>query len=124
MKMEQTQCSETSAIKHHTPENNPKGYTRQDDHYYGEKSGVVLGTGNVSWLKKKTLPLFVPVIETSPFLVIDLKKCYNGPEPSRRRRGDVELRNRYAGYWGLSQGRNYGAAVSGRRIQGPAKLML
>jgi hypothetical protein len=28
MKMEQTQCSETSAIKHHTPENNPKGYTR------------------------------------------------------------------------------------------------
>jgi hypothetical protein len=28
MKMEQTQCSETSAIKHHTPENNRKGYTR------------------------------------------------------------------------------------------------
>jgi hypothetical protein len=27
--MEQTQCSETSAIKHHTPENNPKDYTRQ-----------------------------------------------------------------------------------------------
>jgi hypothetical protein len=27
MKIEQTQCSETSAIKHHTPENNPKGYT-------------------------------------------------------------------------------------------------
>jgi hypothetical protein len=26
--MEQTQCSETSDIKHHTPENNPKGYTR------------------------------------------------------------------------------------------------
>jgi hypothetical protein len=24
MKMEQAQCSETSAIKHHTPENNPK----------------------------------------------------------------------------------------------------
>jgi hypothetical protein len=24
MKMEQTQCSKTSAIKHHTPENNPK----------------------------------------------------------------------------------------------------
>jgi hypothetical protein len=28
MKMEQVQCSETSAIKHHTSENNPKGYTR------------------------------------------------------------------------------------------------
>jgi hypothetical protein len=27
--MEQTQCSETSAIKHHTPEDNQKGYTRQ-----------------------------------------------------------------------------------------------
>jgi hypothetical protein len=29
MKMEQTQCSETSAIKHHTPGNNPKDYTQQ-----------------------------------------------------------------------------------------------
>jgi hypothetical protein len=28
VKMEQTQCSETSAVKHHTLENNPKGYTR------------------------------------------------------------------------------------------------
>jgi hypothetical protein len=28
MKMEQTQCSETSTIKHHTPENNPKDYTQ------------------------------------------------------------------------------------------------
>jgi hypothetical protein len=28
MKMEQTQCSETSTIKKHTPENNPKDYTR------------------------------------------------------------------------------------------------
>jgi hypothetical protein len=34
MKMEQTQCSETSAIKHHTPENNPKCYTRHTE--YGE----------------------------------------------------------------------------------------
>jgi hypothetical protein len=31
MKMEQTQCSETSAIKHHTPENNVKVYTWQDN---------------------------------------------------------------------------------------------
>jgi hypothetical protein len=30
MKMEQTQYSETSAIKHHTPGNNPKDYTQQD----------------------------------------------------------------------------------------------
>jgi hypothetical protein len=29
MKMEQTQCSETSAIKHHTPGNNPKDCTQQ-----------------------------------------------------------------------------------------------
>jgi hypothetical protein len=29
MKMGQKQCSETSAIKHHTPENIPKGYTQQ-----------------------------------------------------------------------------------------------
>jgi hypothetical protein len=28
MKMEQTQCSETSAIKHHTPGNDPKDYTQ------------------------------------------------------------------------------------------------
>jgi hypothetical protein len=28
MKMEQTRCSETSAIKHHKPGNNPKGYTQ------------------------------------------------------------------------------------------------
>jgi hypothetical protein len=28
MKMEQTQCSETSAIKNHTLENNPKDYTQ------------------------------------------------------------------------------------------------
>jgi hypothetical protein len=31
MKMEQRQWSETSAIKHHTPENNPKDYTRQPE---------------------------------------------------------------------------------------------
>jgi hypothetical protein len=29
MKMEQTKCSETSAIKHHTPGNNPKDYTQR-----------------------------------------------------------------------------------------------
>jgi hypothetical protein len=29
MKMEQTQCSETSDFKYHTPENNTKDYTRQ-----------------------------------------------------------------------------------------------
>jgi hypothetical protein len=32
MKMEQTQRSETSAIKHHTLENNPKGYTQHTEH--------------------------------------------------------------------------------------------
>jgi hypothetical protein len=32
MKMEQTQCSETSAIKHHTPGDNPKDYTQHSEH--------------------------------------------------------------------------------------------
>jgi hypothetical protein len=31
MEMEQTQCSETSAIKHLTPENNLKGYIRHSE---------------------------------------------------------------------------------------------
>jgi hypothetical protein len=31
MMMEQTQCSETSATKHHTPGNNPKYYTQYID---------------------------------------------------------------------------------------------
>jgi hypothetical protein len=31
MKMEHTQCSETSDIKHHTPGNNPEGYTRHTE---------------------------------------------------------------------------------------------
>jgi hypothetical protein len=35
------QCSETSAIKHHTPENNPKGYTRQTEHGESFKSRIV-----------------------------------------------------------------------------------
>jgi hypothetical protein len=33
MKMEQTQCSETSVIKHHTPENYPKDHTRQNTNF-------------------------------------------------------------------------------------------
>jgi hypothetical protein len=40
MKMEQTQCSKTSAIKHHTPENNPKGYTRHTEHSESLKSWI------------------------------------------------------------------------------------
>jgi hypothetical protein len=31
-KMEGTRCSETSAIKHHTPGNNPKVYTQHLEH--------------------------------------------------------------------------------------------
>jgi hypothetical protein len=39
MKMEQTQCSKTSAIKHHTLENNPICYTWQPEvDYYVHKS--------------------------------------------------------------------------------------
>jgi hypothetical protein len=42
MKMEQTQCSETSAIKHHTPENNPKCYTRHTKHGESLKSRIII----------------------------------------------------------------------------------
>jgi hypothetical protein len=42
MKMEQTQCSETSAIKHHTLENNPKGYTRHTEHGESLKSRILV----------------------------------------------------------------------------------
>jgi hypothetical protein len=38
MKMEQTQCSETSDIKHLTPENNPKDYTRHSEYSESSKS--------------------------------------------------------------------------------------
>jgi hypothetical protein len=38
MKMEQTQCSETSAIKHHTPGNNPKYYAQFSQHGESLKS--------------------------------------------------------------------------------------
>jgi hypothetical protein len=38
MKMEQTQCSETSALKHHTPGNNPKDYTQHLEHSGSLKS--------------------------------------------------------------------------------------
>jgi hypothetical protein len=45
MKMEQTQCSETSVIKHHTPENNPKGYTRHTEHGESLDSRTVIDFG-------------------------------------------------------------------------------
>jgi hypothetical protein len=41
MKMEHTQCSETSAIKLHTPENNPKGYTRHSKRYFSERTATM-----------------------------------------------------------------------------------
>jgi hypothetical protein len=40
MKMEQTQWSETSAIKHHTPGNNPKDYTQHSEHGKSLKSRI------------------------------------------------------------------------------------
>jgi hypothetical protein len=42
MKMEQTQCSETSVIKYHTPENNTKDYTQHSEHSESLKSGWFL----------------------------------------------------------------------------------
>jgi hypothetical protein len=44
MKMEQTQCCETSAIKHKRPENNPNDYTRNSEHgeSFKSKTGILL----------------------------------------------------------------------------------
>jgi hypothetical protein len=58
--MEQTQCSETSAIKHHTPENNPKGYTRHTEHGESLKS-------RISW--------FISLIYATVFGFINLEAC-------------------------------------------------
>jgi hypothetical protein len=61
MKMEQTQCSETSAIKHHTPENNPKDYTRHTAHGESLKSRTLIGYGGGKcpivkvWLLQKSV---------------------------------------------------------------------
>jgi hypothetical protein len=38
--MEQTECSKTSAIKHHMPQNNPKGYTQHTEHGESLKSSL------------------------------------------------------------------------------------
>jgi hypothetical protein len=38
---EQTQCSETSVIKHHTPENNPKDYTQHLERGESLKSRIL-----------------------------------------------------------------------------------
>jgi hypothetical protein len=40
MKMEHTQCCETSAIKHHAPENDPKDYMRNSEHGESLKSRI------------------------------------------------------------------------------------
>jgi hypothetical protein len=57
MKMEQTHCSETSAIKRLTPENNTKDYTQHSEHGKSLKSRIVDFVGpeveeelNVSWI--------------------------------------------------------------------------
>jgi hypothetical protein len=64
MKMEQTQCSETSAIKHHTPGNNPKGYTQFNFTLfiyvtrisrYILEFGIILGTWNALPVEKGPL---------------------------------------------------------------------
>jgi hypothetical protein len=50
MKMDQTQCSETSAIKHNTPENNPKDYTRHSEHGESLKSRDIISYHMLSHL--------------------------------------------------------------------------
>jgi hypothetical protein len=52
MKLEQTQCSETSAIKHHTPGNNPKDYTQHLKQGESFKSiGVFVGFSRIFLLR-------------------------------------------------------------------------
>jgi hypothetical protein len=62
--MEQTQCSETSVIKHHTPGNNPKDYTQHLERGKSLKSRIcricsffvckteVLDVADSSWNKQ------------------------------------------------------------------------
>jgi hypothetical protein len=68
MKMEQTQCSETSAIKHHTPENNPKGYTRHTEHGESLKSRTIKSLGIIV-LHGVRLPAMEKMNKSSSFLI-------------------------------------------------------
>jgi hypothetical protein len=60
MKMEQTQCSETSAIKHHTLENNPKGYTRHTE------NGESLKSRMLTFTSIKAVKGFLSVLHNAP----------------------------------------------------------
>jgi hypothetical protein len=48
MKMEQTQCSEMSIIKHHTPGNNPKDYTQHLEHGESLKSRILPNSDTIN----------------------------------------------------------------------------
>jgi hypothetical protein len=50
MNMEQAQCSETSAIEHHKPENNQKGYTGHTEHGESLKSRIKHFCYSTFWL--------------------------------------------------------------------------
>jgi hypothetical protein len=59
MKMEKTRCSETSTIKHLTPEDNPKHYTRHWDSFISDKIPVKIYLYSNSQIEgKETSVLF------------------------------------------------------------------
>jgi hypothetical protein len=66
MKMEQTQCSELSAIKHLTPKNNPKDYTRHSEHGGSLKSRINILISSYCIDKNCTckIIIFYPIIHT------------------------------------------------------------
>jgi hypothetical protein len=68
MKMEQTQCYETSAIKHHTPGNHPKDYM-QHSYKFSLKSiqwEPVCFMGTDRWADMKKLIIAFCSFENAP----------------------------------------------------------
>jgi hypothetical protein len=65
MKMEQTQCSETSVIKHHTPGNNPTDSTQHLEHGESLKSVIIITIIIIIILSSKN-SLYLPGTSISP----------------------------------------------------------
>jgi hypothetical protein len=80
MKIEQKQCSETSAIKHHTPGNNPKDYTQHLEDCESlkiEKSVKFIGQA----YNYQNTPRRVPVSSGPPRLVAGPDEKFLVPHP-------------------------------------------
>jgi hypothetical protein len=72
MKMELTQCSETSAIKHHTPGNNPKDYMQQIRRWQLQNKRAVNHYEVSKLFGNAHLEVQTGKIETSGFRAADL----------------------------------------------------